>query len=1034
LPRDHWRRQLRCFPLRDFVTFEGYTTGDEIGWGDESTVYEGHGPEGESGKPLAIKVRGYLHEKEGAALIEAARQQQNAVKAGCTLVAPILVAGLNQHSCYSVTPRYARSLLTLIQGKVTVQPEGLESLSRHVLAALRQLREKAGRAHGNMKVSNILLTGTARLRDSDVFLSDLSGAAASDFAADLNALGRAIYELVRRREVHSFDWPLTNAAEWAGLGPGAEPWRAFCNALLDPALASAPDPLAVAEKALEQTAHKAIPKESVGRIAGAVAGVVALAVLGTGGWWFIHDHRQAEPSALVTQAKGEAWIGTLAEELQHDPNARSDDPYINEKILARMAALKLSASEISALQKNAAPTGANAEAIAKTAAEVKAAFDAWVARTTVGRGYDEFAALGWTIPAGSVARLRGGLSGDQPVLPQISAVAHAAKTIGEIEAKWRSLQEMFPKLEQSGNAVLSRAPAFAKSQAGEAPDLDGLLARLNDESDRFTALLALADAADRGRMQNEGKFAGFNGVVTAQVLRDWEDDAKRFRPAPDDADRLKAGWMKRLDDLAPRIPASGAGKAGLTAELSKVRADAESASRGLLAGDLERVDGTLNAEITALGNKIGAAPAPVAAAAPEMTKPALSNNPTVPAIPQLAPGDREVFEKLLAQARATDFSNASPLSTRALRDKFVADVRRGTSSGFQKDIAPFLASLSSLPFKEANAAPTGPTIPGWNGPTPGPGGISYAWGKYRLDFALIPADGEKGGFYLAATEAPIGLVIDWINEHAAWAAIDFHPQATVRGPRGWEPSGGGMALRRDWTWPTAIGSAFTFYAPPAPDPPSPMMPLNYVSSRSASLIAAQFGARLPTPEEWLRAYHYAKASGWETGNGNLRDQRWDAQRKHVADYVLAAVKSGTQPRDPPWPDGDIFLPAELRSVPRGEKARAATGEDDHHLWFEPVNAVTGKPLVDLVGNVAEFVSEGESSNARFFVVGGSALSPPEIDPATPYALSPVQKSLSFSDVGFRLALSPARSGAGGGRSEDIEAFQKALQNAPTGAK
>jgi hypothetical protein len=365
-----------------------------------------------------------------------------------------------------------------------------------------------------------------------------------------------------------------------------------------------------------------------------------------------------------------------------------------------------------------------------------------------------------------------------------------------------------------------------------------------------------------------------------------------------------------------------------------------------------------------------------------------------------------------------------------LRDKFVSDVRRGTSSDFQRDIAPFLASLNALPFKEASAAPVAPQLPGWAGPAVGPGGVvSYTWNRYRLDFVMIPAEGDKSGYFLASTEMPVGLVIEWINEHGgAWASVEFHGAATVRGPRSWEPSGGGMALRRDWAWPTAIGSAFTFYAPPPPEAPSVMSPINYINAKTASLMATQFGCRLPTPDEWVRALRYAKANGWETGSGNLRDLRWEAQRKHVADYVQAASKSGTQLRDPPWPDGDIFIPAELRSTPRGEKARPVTGDDDRYLWFAPVNAVVGKPLVDLVGNVAEFVTDGEATG-RFSVIGGSALSPPEEDPATPYAVSPVQRSLGFSDVGFRLALSSART-AGGGKSEDVESFQRALQSAP----
>lgn len=43
------------------------------------------------------------------------------------------------------------------------------------------------------------------------------------------------------------------------------------------------------------------------------------------------------------------------------------------------------------------------------------------------------------------------------------------------------------------------------------------------------------------------------------------------------------------------------------------------------------------------------------------------------------------------------------------------------------------------------------------------------------------------------------------------------------------------------------------------------------------------------------------------------------------------------------------------------------------------------------------------------VIGGSALSPPEVDPGTAYPLDPLKdgigKNKGFSDVGFRLAFS-----------------------------
>ena len=74
--------------------------------------------------------------------------------------------------------------------------------------------------------------------------------------------------------------------------------------------------------------------------------------------------------------------------------------------------------------------------------------------------------------------------------------------------------------------------------------------------------------------------------------------------------------------------------------------------------------------------------------------------------------------------------------------------------------------------------------------------------------------------------------------------------------------------------------------------------------------------------------------------------------------------------------------------------------DDGVLCFTPVDQ-GGGTFFNLIGNVAEIVTQGE----KFAVIGGSALSAPEVDPLTAYTTRNVYARRGANDdVGFRLAL------------------------------
>lgn len=173
-------------------------------------------------------------------------------------------------------------------------------------------------------------------------------------------------------------------------------------------------------------------------------------------------------------------------------------------------------------------------------------------------------------------------------------------------------------------------------------------------------------------------------------------------------------------------------------------------------------------------------------------------------------------------------------------------------------------------------------------------------------------------------------------------------------------------------------------------PPGDLLPLQWIEPTGAETLASLLGCRLPTAAEWRSAKdRYERVTG-----ANRRDLTFVRFRDHVRDLNQRGARLA-------FPDRGIFTGP--GGFARGETAQPAASEDDGTLWFEPVtNRRRGQYLQHMVGNVAEFVTEGPagSGDARYAVIGASALSPPEIDPLTAY---PVRADGAFCDVGFRLA-------------------------------
>lgn len=307
----------------------------------------------------------------------------------------------------------------------------------------------------------------------------------------------------------------------------------------------------------------------------------------------------------------------------------------------------------------------------------------------------------------------------------------------------------------------------------------------------------------------------------------------------------------------------------------------------------------------------------------------------------------------------------------------------------------------------------------------------------EIPFKRVKPQGRRP-FFLATTEMSFAQFAGVVAAHSGWddvRTLVWSPEPgdvgdPRRGPRVWEwvmrpaPQ---MYPTQLWLYPDEAND----FPAPLRDPragkfnsaalseaaggtPSERHPVQYVTPEAAMYVAGLAGCRLPTPGEWRTAYDgYEKAV--PTAEWNLRDQTWHVQLNHAASAASEGATAGNHGRH--LPDEGIYLPPTPK-VSAGAAARSHAHRDGT-LFFRPADAPGGGTFRHLVGNVAELVCEASEpferlndrrparirgfateSAAALYVVGGSALSPPEVPNDVPL---PIKAGAAFADVGFRLA-------------------------------
>jgi hypothetical protein len=205
--------------------------------------------------------------------------------------------------------------------------------------------------------------------------------------------------------------------------------------------------------------------------------------------------------------------------------------------------------------------------------------------------------------------------------------------------------------------------------------------------------------------------------------------------------------------------------------------------------------------------------------------------------------------------------------------------------------------------------------------------------------------------------------------------------------------------------------------------PQGRMPLQQINDEIVTQAAADVGLSLPPLDVWLAAVESERSRSGLGGGGfgaswvssmnlNVRDEMWKNQRDHEK-----SVGRGESEMTLWRAGGFAFDIAKVDNI--------WDGVNDGYLLFRYVDdggMSTGGQFRHLIGNVAEIVTMG----GQWAVVGGSAMSAPDLDPLTPQPLAGNRLD-PFADVGVRFAMSVPADNL---RSTIVRRVERVLARAP----
>lgn len=267
-------------------------------------------------------------ERESTLFMEAANAQVKLVELGAKHWARLHEVGRTDVGAYYVTDMYARSVQSLVARGIRLDARSLSVVVHAVIDGLQEIGSLLGRAHGNIKRSNVLIGGPdgPTVYDDPVVLTDpkpTSALTGQDGADDLRAVGRLIYELVMLRPVRDqIGLNVSLSEDWSRLGAAAPAWVDLCNLLMG-AAGGRPAPDLEQVRAMIPTARAAASR----RRGPAAAAAVALLVIGGGVAAYVLTRPPAAPPVVVPKVSPDeldhGWVALVYDwKNWYQPNTR----------------------------------------------------------------------------------------------------------------------------------------------------------------------------------------------------------------------------------------------------------------------------------------------------------------------------------------------------------------------------------------------------------------------------------------------------------------------------------------------------------------------------------------------------------------------------------------------------------------------------------------------------------------------------------------------------------------------------------------
>lgn len=992
-------------------------------------------------------------------LVAAALQQAMGNKSAYW--APVYGLGSQGTNGFYVTRLYARSAQSLVETKTKLSSAELKTLLLEVLEGVMDLEQAFHRSHGNLKPSNVLIGDRSKIRKGAVFLAD-PDASNEDIPSltrtpDSKAIGELIYALVTHKPHVTARWPLTKTPHWKQLGSSGNQWFSLCDDLLNTVSRRGLPTLERVRERVEaiNPTRRRVPRTIFALIA--LGGIAAAAYAGRDQIPAWYQSASAQVSAFIAGMKPRA-VATTRTPSPAPPGDSSDQPATHPALASNTrpdlngAAPPVKPAVIPAPlpQHPSVSLRMDDEGTRVVEGTLPPELQSEAARNEFILKQNQFALSYAGYRSATV------LSDWARILAKIQALESSYPPLDPAStAGWPSGLASVMNVRRDAALVRMIDSAFD----GKRIDSDPFQQTEDRVEKAATAVVAARESMARGEVLDaEKSIRDYRDAL--KTFPDSDADLRRFfAPINNEfaalTDIQKSSDRAALAALADSESTALATRVAAWYRMGNASGDPWPADLATLSGDDTRAD-----RLITLLREAGSV-----TAADQVTTAAttrcdaffarLKTQASVAAALRDSNDSRN--SAVLAKSPVWFRYDAALFTLKTTSPGLVTDQQKKTYSDLAAQVdAPGVQlvhdvlqeSQSALPRSLTESGPA--SVRGWQ--------LRAGWtrehctyvspaGTDTLEFIHVHVPDDPNGIdcYLCTTDAPVALMRHLLNGNLTAfntaETLNASPVAPKPGMRIWRFN--------DATGTVDLDDAD--YRKCFIVSPNDQLPLDFVTPQTAFYLARRLGCRLPTSHEWLAALSAAKNStdtnmrGFATLGFRLRDRQF--------------ARLLTNPnRDPAyWPDDNIFVGDTGREiVPRGGSATiwqvtdlaALSGRSADTptaaLWplstlvassgfgFRSVGDTDNYAGVfhDLIGNVAEYTMDSPVTLAEkvqvapsqpsgetvrrindwfspdhlktVAVIGGSALSPPNMDPLKPYPLPEGENPTVFSDVGFRL--------------------------------